>query len=102
MTRIHNDRWEAPSTSWFKINYNASYRKANGKAHFGVIIRDHAGRLLDGVNDNIEADCALVAKAWAVREGINLALNRNLYKVIFEMDSTIVCSEINSNSNPMS
>ncbi|XVE77715.1 hypothetical protein DITRI_Ditri13aG0085300 [Diplodiscus trichospermus] len=71
------DFWSAPPRDWIKINCDGSFLPTNGNASIGVVIQDHHGRLIDGLNREIKAESALVAEAWAVLEGINLAVEKS-------------------------
>ena len=68
--------------------------KDKGKAGIGVVVRNEEGRPIDGLCGAIKMDCAIMAKALAVREGIKLAMTKGYQKMEVAMDSKIVHLEI--------
>ncbi|XVE60757.1 hypothetical protein DITRI_Ditri05aG0153000 [Diplodiscus trichospermus] len=63
-------------------------------ANIGVIIRDHEGKLVDGVNEVINADCPIVAEALAVNEGVKRTVTKGYSKVVIESDSANLCTDV--------
>lgn len=53
----------------------------------GGIIRDHEGNCLQGFRCNIGICTLVEAKAWALWEGIKMAHEQGVRKVVFETDS---------------
>ncbi|XVE85575.1 hypothetical protein DITRI_Ditri17bG0101400 [Diplodiscus trichospermus] len=77
-----------------KINCDGSFKQEIEQAGTRVILRDHKGKVSAGSNIVFAADSTLVAEAYALKEGGNLALQSNLQQVEIETDSSIVFSEI--------
>ncbi|KAL3823999.1 hypothetical protein ACJIZ3_020028 [Penstemon smallii] len=72
-----DDKWTKPKYDWFKLNTDAS----------GGLIRDHRGEWMIGFTAKLETSDITLAELHAVREGLKLALEEGLTKVIIETDS---------------
>ncbi|XVE74349.1 hypothetical protein DITRI_Ditri12bG0010100 [Diplodiscus trichospermus] len=75
------DSWKAPQPRWVKVNCDGSFKPSLGKASLRVVLRNHHGSLIDGHSAVIQTNCALVAEARAVHEGIALAIRNNCQSV---------------------
>jgi hypothetical protein len=82
-------RWEKPKSGWSKVNTDTDagfdYQVFSGRT--GVVIRDHT-EVVSGAAarwfDDVES--ALSAESLAAREGLELAIELGLDKVILEVD----------------
>lgn len=80
-------QWRPPDDGCVKLNTDAGFDAGNCTESTGVVIRDNFGRVVaavarwfDGVPD------ALTAEALAAKEGIELAVELGLERVILEVD----------------
>ena len=93
--------WVAPPPDVYKINVDGATASNGGCSSVGVVIRDCRGlvvaaacRVLNGVYG------AAVTEALAVEEGIRLAKEMELHRIIVESDACVVVDAINqSNDN---
>jgi len=81
------EKWVCPKEGWVKVNTDAGYDAAACSGSSGVVIRDHSGllqaaaaRWFDDVPD------ALTAVALAAKEGLELAAELGLNKILLEVD----------------
>lgn len=81
-------RWEKPEMGWAKVNTDAGFDHSNCSGSSGVVIRDNEGlvaaaaaRWLEDVSDSLSAE------AMAAKEGLELAQEIGLNRVILEVDS---------------
>lgn len=79
--------WEKPPMGWTKLNTDAGFVQSSCSGSAGVVLRDHsgalrgaAGRWLDDVPD------ALTAEALVAKEGIELAMELGVDRLILEVD----------------
>ncbi|XP_019167697.1 PREDICTED: uncharacterized protein LOC109163410 [Ipomoea nil] len=79
--------WQPPETGWIKFNTDGAFKRNTGLASAGGLARDHKGEWLFGFMTNIGVSNSFAAELWGLREGLRLAYDRGLSKVIFELDS---------------
>ena len=79
--------WDTPPTSWLKINLDGARKDSSGLASAKGLIRDDMGRLVAGVAVNLGRCSALMAEIWGAWYALNLAWEKNIKKVILEMDN---------------
>lgn len=81
-------QWESPPQGWLKVNSDAAFNANSSAGAPGVVIRDADGRLLPAAAKHypILAD-ALTGELLAARDGLALASQRGLDKVILESDN---------------
>lgn len=81
------ESWQKPEPGWFKVNTDASFDQAEYISGTGVVIRDHNGRVVAGVArwfaDTLDV---ITAEAMAAKEGLELAVELGLERVILEVD----------------
>ena len=81
-------RWRLPADGQVKINVDAAFSKVTREGRTGIGIRDHNGKLLRGQAIWYEsAYNALAMEAYAVRDGIQLAIDVGIHEVTIETDS---------------
>lgn len=83
-------RWRPPPTGFYKINTNTSYIKNKKKGTAGIVIRNHLGEFVSGQIRSFPINSPLVAEVVALRDGVVLAQNLGLEKVIFENDNLML------------
>ena len=72
--------WKVSKEGWLKTNCDRGFIKDERTSRIGVVVRNANGRLIDGICVAIKADCALLAEALAVREGIKLVVAKGYKK----------------------
>ena len=88
-----------PSVGWFKLNTDASVLPSSGRAGGGGLLRDSNGAWVQGFSRLIGSSNVLLAELWALRDGLTMASNLNIEKLIIHMDASEV---INLLSKPFS
>lgn len=79
--------WEAPPVGYLEVNIDAGCGH-DGKVFWGLVIRDHNANVVVAAvskNSYLVADM-VVAEVLGFRWGLQVAAERNLSKVIFELD----------------
>ncbi|CAB4313879.1 unnamed protein product [Prunus armeniaca] len=79
-----------PRRGWFKVNFDAAWKKDTNRAGIGVMIRDSKGLLCGGSAESMICHSMLEAKAEAALGGLKLALLSNYRKVTMETDSLVL------------
>lgn len=80
-------QWKKPPLGWIKLNVDGSCVQATGVAACGGLIRDHQGRWLRGFMHNIGSCSTVEAEAWAVMQGLNVAVQLGVRNIVVESDS---------------
>ena len=87
-TSPHLVRWHPPSPGFVKLNFDGSL--INSSATGGFIIRDWTGKLVK-VRANYYGDTSiLVAEARTLHDGLRLAIQAWLRKIVIEGDNKIM------------
>ncbi|XP_071677002.1 uncharacterized protein [Lolium perenne] len=80
--------WTRPDYGTMKINVDACFNPDTLQGASGLVVRDHNGLLIRGQAIFYEhATSALVMEAQAIRDGVQLALERNYQKVEIQTDA---------------
>ena len=82
--------WRPPPTDFFKLNTDGSIEGNPGPAGAGGIIRDHTGGWIKGFSWKIGITNSLAAELWGLRDGLVLAHQLNIKKIIIELDAKAV------------
>ena len=88
----HPISWTKPDLGWFKLNTDASVLPSSNCAGEGGLIRDSYGSWIRGFSRLIGASNCLLAELWALRDGIAIAKNLNISKLVINVDATEVIS----------
>ena len=93
--------WAAPPPGIYKINVDGATAGFGGRSTMGVVIRDSRGMVVAVSYKVLNGDYgAAVTEAFAVNEGVRLAMELELQQIIVESDSVGVVEAINeSNCN---
>ncbi|KAF7807224.1 ribonuclease H [Senna tora] len=91
--------WEKPGCGWVKVNSDGAVKRSSGKAGYGAILRDEDGSWVGGVCNSIVTFSVLKAEAWGALEGLRLASDLGVPKVILECDSKCLVDGIKSTSD---
>jgi len=89
-----NAKCTKPSPSWHKLNTDAFV--TNDHACAGGLIHDLNGNWVQGFSKSIGTTSVLMAKLWALREGIRMAKHLNIHSLIVNVDSFDVVNLISS------
>ncbi|GMP96757.1 hypothetical protein CsSME_00045259 [Camellia sinensis var. sinensis] len=76
--------WSPPREGWFKHNTDGASKRILGKVAAGGLIRDHLGHWVMGFCKNIGVTSSVASEIWALRDGIKLALDKNLSNLEIE------------------
>ncbi len=78
--------WDLPSPLGFvKLKTDGSFSGNPGK-----LLRDHNGNWIRGFSRNIGITNFSVAEMWGLRDGLLLARNLNIQKLLVEIDAKVV------------
>lgn len=66
-----------------------------GRAGISGVFRNHLGDWLLGFNRNIGIASNILVEAWAIREGLQIAVRKNWSMLIIESDSTTMVDILN-------
>ena len=91
--------WAAPPPDVYKINVDGATAGIGCRSSVGVVIRDSRGMAVAAVCNVLNGNYgAAVTEAFAVEEGIRLAKEMELQRIIVESDSCEVVDVINESS----
>ncbi|XP_030930791.1 uncharacterized protein LOC115956606 [Quercus lobata] len=91
--------WAAPPPDVYKINVDGATAGIGCRSSVGVVIRDCRGMAVAAVSKVLNGNYgAAVTEAFAVEEGILLAREMELQRIIVESDSCEVVDAINESS----
>lgn len=87
INEVQNSRWIPPKTGRIKVNTDAALAQEEGRAGWGVVARDRAGKILSAwaVPRKICSEAAM-KEALAVREAMIMAERKGWKMVEFESD----------------
>ncbi|CAH9053737.1 unnamed protein product [Cuscuta epithymum] len=80
-------KWIPPESGFFKLNCDGSSRGRRKGAGAGGLIRNHKGEWVSGFILNIGKTECFKSELWALRQGLLLACDLDINKVIVEVDS---------------
>lgn len=87
-TRKSEAKWYAPVGDVLKLNVDASYVPHTSEGATGLLLRDHEGKMLRGQAIWYgHAASTLIMEALAVRDGVRLACDIGISKLILESDA---------------
>lgn len=90
-----SEHWLRPEPGWVKVNADGAYHSAEGIGGGGVVLRDHHGNFVSGASHFfphlIDAEHA---ELLACQQGLVLARNRRILKVVLETDCTGVAAKL--------
>ena len=94
-----SSRWETPPRGVFKINANGATSNLGKNSSIGVIIRDCNGHVVAALYKYLQGRFAAdQVEALAVEQGVLLAQELQLSRVIVESDALAVIQAINDNT----
>ncbi|GLT57157.1 hypothetical protein SLA2020_301450 [Shorea laevis] len=80
-------KWTKPPSRFIKLNTDGSVISNSGMAAAGGLFRDHKGNWILGYARNIGRTSCLAAGIWALRDGLQLAVNKGFIRLCIETDS---------------
>lgn len=89
-------RWNKPLTGWFKLNTDGASFGNPGKVGAGGLIRDLCGNWIKGFSRSIGLTSNIIAKFWALRDGLQLAIQLEIQNIEVELDAKVVVDFMNS------
>ena len=96
--RISPTRWEPPSPGVYKINFDGALDQ-NRYSSVGVIVRDSKGHLISSLCKFLQSSYSTeLVEIMALEQGILLANDLQLPRVIFESDALNAIQAINENA----
>ncbi|KAF7823087.1 putative ribonuclease H-like domain-containing protein [Senna tora] len=87
-------RWNPPDVNWLKMNVDGSCWLHTSEIGCGGVLRDSNGRWISGFSKNMGYGSSVLAEAWAVKIGLELAKNSSVQNLSLEADSLIVINMI--------
>ncbi|XP_075659165.1 uncharacterized protein LOC142629055 [Castanea sativa] len=92
-------KWTKPFPGWHKLNTDGASLGNPGKADGGGLIRDSEGRCIRGYSRSIGHTTSVMAKLWALKDGLNLAIQLGIGYLEVELDAKVIVEMLkNSNS----
>ncbi|KAL5737904.1 hypothetical protein ACOSP7_030665 [Xanthoceras sorbifolium] len=89
--------WLSPTMGLVKMNCDAAIDEGRQLIGFGVILRDHAGRVLCSSWQRVFAGCSpAIVEASAIFKGLHFALDIGVSLGLIESDASSVVDLINS------
>ena len=92
-----NAKWNKPPPGWYKLNSDASI--TNGHAGVGGLLGDSNGTWVQGFSKPLGTAMVLMAELWALREGLRMARQLNIYYLMVNVDSSDVVKVYSSSSS---
>lgn len=83
-------KWEKPASEWVKLNTVGSSLGNPGIAGCGGLVWDEDGKWVIGFARKIWKSSSFIAEIWALRDGLNVCLRKNLLLVEVELDAKAV------------
>jgi len=92
-------KWSKPLPGWCKLNTDGASLGNPGKADGGGLIRDSEERWIKGYSRFIGHTTSVVAELWALRYGLNLAIQLGIGCLEMELDAKVIVEMLkNTNS----
>ncbi|KAF7842396.1 reverse transcriptase [Senna tora] len=87
--------WKLPVAGQLKANVDGAF-SSSGAAGLGVLIRDDAGRVVDGCSASCYASSSFMCEALAVRKALLWASDLNIVDLVVESDCKALVDAVNS------
>lgn len=85
-------RWERLSNGWLKLNTDewVIVREPQACRWGGGVLRNEHGNWVIGFSRKIGIITSYLAELWALRDGLNICLSKNLLDVEVELDARLL------------
>jgi len=83
-------RWDPPPEDFIKINFDGASKGNPGPARYGVVFRNHNGKILVTGAGSLGYTTNNVAELWGLINGLQMAIQNNFQKLIVEGDSQVI------------
>ena len=90
--------WVKPLEGWMKLNSDGSTLGNPRRAGKGGVIRNHEGAWIRGYARALGNTNSIISELWALRDGLNLAMELGLNNLIIELDALSVVTLLNNDS----
>ncbi|OMP08526.1 hypothetical protein COLO4_06385 [Corchorus olitorius] len=87
-------QWEKPEVNWCKANCDAAFCKETGYAGIGVVIRNSDAEVVGGLAERYKVCSSLIAEGIAVRNGLKVAKQMRIHKIVVEIDSQVLAQSV--------
>lgn len=86
-----------------ELNTDRSVCRNSSQAGAGGVVRDANGNWIEGFGRKLRQVESLMAEFWALREGLNMALDLGIHSIMLEPDAraTLHLLDENSVTNPI-
>ena len=91
---------DKPLGGWHKLNTDGASCKNPGKADGGGVIKDCHGDWVKGFSRSIGHTTSVMAEWWALRDGLNLAIQLGISKLEIELDAKVIVEVLKSTNCP--
>lgn len=99
-------RWNFPDHGWWKLNVDCSHWTSDNSIDCDDVLRDATGSWLMGFSKKLGKGNSVLAEVWAIYQGLSLAWQFGIEKVIVEANSAIAinlvkegCVEVHPSSS---
>ena len=89
-------KWNKPPGQWFKLNTNGASNGNPGKVGGGGLVRDWNEKWIKGFSRSIGHASSFIAEFWVLRDGLKLALDMGVLRLVMELDAKVVVSLLTS------
>ena len=87
--------WKAPRVGFIKINWDAALDERRQRMGFGVIARDHEGKVIATMSGSLpNISCPSVAEALGAWKLVGMCLSLNFSKIILKGDALEVVNAL--------
>jgi ribonuclease HI len=91
-------KWNPPPVNWAKLNTDGSVLGDPGLAGGGGVLRDFLGNWIGGFSRSIGITSCVQAELRALKDGLLLALDLEIFKLEIEMDSSVAVESLKTTS----
>ncbi|KAK9950806.1 hypothetical protein M0R45_006274 [Rubus argutus] len=96
---VEVNHWVPPPNSYTKVNCDAAWNANTCRAGLGILIRDCSGSLVGGLTRPNSCGSVLIVESEAILEGMKLAKELNVSKLVVESDSKVVIANLRQSSS---
>ena len=91
-------KWNKPLPGWYKLNIDGASLGNLGRVRGGGLIRDSSRNWVESFSRSIARETSMIAKFWALRDGLILASQLDIQYLEIELDAKVV--DLINSSNP--